>query len=344
MPAKEKWILEEAKYKDISGGFEYTILHKAGDTEYLSGTLHSALVEWEAFKDVESMAYFVALLLSSRVLVEVNLLSADIFSELEQSKLLQFTPGMLQAPTFQYTDFNDAMVIPEVRDAGKDIGHCLPVFTALRELREIPDLDKRIFMYVDFSGVLDWLRQHASGIKSVAFDCMSNAPLVMPLNDLLERVGKYQEFIKNYDGPNAISELRQISLAKHCKRKAKKDGMMTNIENTLKKLMDLAQKAVCIRDNTKGALDGKFLESIFHDKKWRKVELQDKLEMLAKIYSVSRTVKLDKMVKAVADKTDLFVKGYAKNDYVPSKELESLLMTRKCGTRANTQQDCVMYV
>lgn len=223
MPAKDKWILEEAKYKDISGGFEYTILHKAGDTEYLSGTLRSALAEWDAFKDVESMAYFVALLLSSRVLVEVNLLSAEIFPELEQSKLLQFTPGMLQAPTFQYTDFNDAMAIPEVRDAGKDIGHCLPVFTALRELREIPDLDKRIFMYVDFRGVLDWLRQHASEIKSVAFDCISNTPLVMPLNDLLERVGKYQEFIKNYDGPNAISELRQISLAKHCKRKSKKD-------------------------------------------------------------------------------------------------------------------------
>lgn len=107
---------------------------------------------------------------------------------------------------------------------------------------------------------------------------------------------------------------------------------MSNIENTLKRLMSLAQEALEIRRNTKGELDGKFLYSIFHDKKWRKVELQGKLEMLAKIYSVSRTAKLDEMVKAVADKTDLFLKGYVKNDYVPSKELESLLMTTKCGT------------
>lgn len=223
MPAKDKWILEEAKYKDISGGFEYTILHKAGDTEYLSGTLRSALAEWDAFKDVESMAYFMALLLSSRVLVEVNLLSAEIFPELQQSKLLQFTPGMLQAPTFQYTDFNDAMVVPVIRDIEANVGPCLSMFTAVSELREIPDLDKRIFVYIDFRCVLDWLRQHVSEIKSVAFDCMLNAPLVMPVNDLLEIVDRHQEFMKNYDGPNAISELRQISLTKHCKRKTKKD-------------------------------------------------------------------------------------------------------------------------
>lgn len=107
---------------------------------------------------------------------------------------------------------------------------------------------------------------------------------------------------------------------------------MTNIENTLKRLIDLAQEALEIRKNTKGELDEKFLYSIFHDKEWSKVELQYKLEMLAKIYSVSRTVKLNKMAKVVFDKTDLFVKGYAKNEYVPSKELESLLMTKKCGT------------
>ena len=222
MPTKDQWILEEAKYKDISGGFEYTILHKAGDTEYLSGTLRSALAEWCAFKDVESMAYFVTLLLSCRVLVEVNLLSAEIFPELEQSKLLQFTPRMLQTQAFQYTDFNDAMAVPEIRDIDAGVGPCLSMFTAVSELREIQDLDNRIFMYVDFRCVLDWLRQYAYEIKSVAFDCMSNAPLVMPLNDLLEIVAKHQEFIKNYDGCDAISELRQISLTKHCKRKSKK--------------------------------------------------------------------------------------------------------------------------
>lgn len=222
MSAKDKWILEEAKYKDISGDFECAILHKTGDAEYLSGTLRSAFVEWATFKDVESMAYFVALLLSSRVLVEVNLLSAEIFPELEQSKLLQFVPGMLQAPTFQYTDLNDAMAVPEVRDIEAGVGPCLSIFTALPELREIPDLDKRIFMYIDFRHVLDWLRQHASEIQSVAFDCMSHTPLVIPVNDLLEIVDKHQKVMKNYSGRNAVSELRQISLAKHSKRKSKK--------------------------------------------------------------------------------------------------------------------------
>lgn len=222
MPAKERWILEETKYKDISGDFEYVILHKVRDTEYLSGTLSSALAECGVFKDVESMTYFVALLLSSRVLVEVNLLSADIFPELEQSKILQFTPGMLQAPTFLYTDFNDAMVIPEVRNIEAGVGLCLSIFTALLELREISDLDKRIFMYVDFRHVLDWLCQHASETQSVAFDCWSNVPLVMPVNDLLEIVDRHQEFMKNYSGRDIISELRHISLAKHCKRKLKK--------------------------------------------------------------------------------------------------------------------------
>ncbi|HIS70662.1 MAG TPA: hypothetical protein IAD02_01585 [Candidatus Enterousia intestinigallinarum] len=114
--------------------------------------------------------------------------------------------------------------------------------------------------------------------------------------------------------------------------KSKKGIVMPNKENTLQRLMDFSQKALCIRDKTKGAMDGKFLESVFHDKKWREIELKAKLAMLAKIYSVARTVKLDKMAKAVFDKTDLFVKGYAQNDYVLSKELESLLMTTKCGT------------
>ena len=107
---------------------------------------------------------------------------------------------------------------------------------------------------------------------------------------------------------------------------------MPNKENTLQRLMNLAQRALCIRDKTKGAMDGKFLESIFYDKEWCEIELKAKLAMLAKIYSVARTVKLDEMVKTVADKTDLFVKGYAKNGYVPSKELESLLVTTECGT------------
>lgn len=107
---------------------------------------------------------------------------------------------------------------------------------------------------------------------------------------------------------------------------------MTNKENTLKRLMDLAQEALRIRDNTKGALDGNFLYSIFHEKKWCEVELQDKLAMLAKIYSVARTVRLAKMVKAVSDKADLFTSGYADNDFVLNKQLESLLLTKKCGT------------
>lgn len=254
MPTKDKWILEKTKYKDISGGFDYTVLHRAGDTEYLSGTLRSALVEWDAFKDVESMTYFMALLLSSRVFVEVNLLSAELLPELEQSKILQFGPGMLDNQAAPYTDFSDAMVIPEVRDARKDIGHCLPVFTAVRELRKILESDKRwyvdtygdqlvefwrkfnpdvqevpidcnhrIFMYIDFEKLVCWLRQHASEIQSVAFDCMADAPLVMPLNNLLEIVDKLQEFIKNYEGPNAISELRQISLAKHIPKSRRKN-------------------------------------------------------------------------------------------------------------------------
>lgn len=45
---------------------------------------------------------------------------------------------------------------------------------------------------------------------------------------------------------------------------------MSNKENTLQRLMDLSQKALCIRDKTKGAMDGKFLESIFHDKEWHR--------------------------------------------------------------------------
>lgn len=110
------------------------------------------------------------------------------------------------------------------------------------------------------------------------------------------------------------------------------ESVKTNTETALKRLVSLAQEALRIRDNTKGALDGKFLESIFHDKKWRKIDLRYKLEMLAKIYSVARTVDLDKMVDVVSDKEDLFVKGYAQNDYVPSGELESLLMTTECGT------------
>jgi len=128
-------------------------LHKTGNTEYLSGAFRSAFAEWTTFKDIESMASFIALLLSSRVLIEVDVLSAEIFPELEQSKILQFAPGMLDTSTFQYMAFNDAMAVPEVRDIEAGVGPCLSIFTALPELREIQDLDKRIFIYVDFRRV-----------------------------------------------------------------------------------------------------------------------------------------------------------------------------------------------
>ena len=107
------------------------------------------------------------------------------------------------------------------------------------------------------------------------------------------------------------------------------ESVKTNTETALKRLVSLAQEALRIRDNTKGALDGKFLESIFHDKKWRKIDLRYKLEMLAKIYSVARTVDLDKMVDVVAS-------GYINSEALIFNKSEDTLKTLVNGVQIQT--------
>ena len=89
---------------------------------------------------------------------------------------------------------------------------------------------------------------------------------------------------------------------------------MKDKEKTIKTLAVLSRRAGKLRATTKGAIDEKFLNSIFHDKNWESTNLKDKLEMLAKIYSVSRTVKIKKMAKKVAGKEKLFAE-YANDKY-----------------------------
>ena len=57
------YIMDENHFKDFEYEFDYCIIRKENDFDYLGGTLTSALAEFMTFKDNESLAYFLALLL-----------------------------------------------------------------------------------------------------------------------------------------------------------------------------------------------------------------------------------------------------------------------------------------
>ena len=63
--------MDENHFKDFEYDFDYCIIHKENDTDYFNGTLTSALAEFMTFKDNESLAYLLALLLKSKILIPI---------------------------------------------------------------------------------------------------------------------------------------------------------------------------------------------------------------------------------------------------------------------------------
>ena len=199
------YIMDENHFKDFEYDFDYCILHKENDIDYFNGTLTSALAEFMTFKDNESLAYFLALLSQSKILVPVYICPPGKNDE-----------NIIKLPDCKndsYLYMKNANVIPQIKATKKD-----SFFSAFLSIREINTIaHNTIFLYIDFETVYKWIKKHRKKIHIVAFDAFAkyNYAWYADIDDFIKEIELFKKFVKSYKGKNIISDLHKISLQKH---------------------------------------------------------------------------------------------------------------------------------
>lgn len=199
------YIMDENHFKDFEYEFDYCIIHKENDFNYLCGTLTSALAEFITFKDNESLAYFLALLLQSKILLPIYICPPG--------KNDEYIIKLPDCENDSYLYMKNANVIPQIKTAD-NIGF----FNAFLSVREIHTVAyNHMFLYIDFETVYKWIKKHRTEIDTIAFDPFAKYDYAWYINvdDFIKQIELFKKFIKNYKGKNIISDLHTISLQKH---------------------------------------------------------------------------------------------------------------------------------
>ena len=199
------YIMDENHFKDFEYDFDYCILHKENDIDYFNGTLTSVLAEFMTFKDNESLAYFLALLSQSKLLVPVYICPPGKNDE----KIIKLP----DCKNDSYLYMKNANVIPQIKTTKKD--SFLSVFLSIREINTIAH--NTIFLYIDFETVYKWIKKHRKKIHIVVFDAFAkyNYAWYADIDDFIKEIELFKKFVKSYKGKNIISDLHKISLQKH---------------------------------------------------------------------------------------------------------------------------------
>ncbi|MBE6460559.1 MAG: hypothetical protein E7007_01465 [Alphaproteobacteria bacterium] len=203
------YVMDENHFKDFEYEFDYCIIHKEKHTDYLCGTLSSALSEFITFKDSESLMYFLSLLVHSEMLIPVGAI---------------YPPGtndksIIKLPDCKNTDYlymKNVNVVPKITTS--DNNKFFSVFLSIREIHEIAKNDT--FLYIDFETVYKWIKKHRKEIDIIVFDAFDkyNYTWYVDTDDFIKQIDIFKKFEKNYKGKNLISDLHQISFQKHVKK------------------------------------------------------------------------------------------------------------------------------
>lgn len=199
------YIMDENHFKDFEYEFDYCIIHKEKDIDYLCGSLTSALAEFMTFKDNESLTYFLALLSQSKILIPVYLCPPGKNNEY-----------IIKSPYCKndsYLYMKNANVIPQIKTA--DNTKFLSTFLSIREIHNVAH--NHMFLYVDFETVYKWIKKHRTEIDTITFDQFAKYYHAWYINvdDFINQIELFKKFVKSYKGKNLISDLHTISLQKH---------------------------------------------------------------------------------------------------------------------------------
>ena len=202
------YMMNENHFKDFEYEFDYCIIHKENDFDYLDGTLTSALAEFITFKDNESLAYFLALLLQSKILLPIYICPPG--------KNDEYIIKLPDCKNDSCLYMKNANVIPQIKTA--DNTKFLSAFLSIREIHAIAH--NTMFLYTDFETVYKWIKKHRTEIDTIAFDPFAKYDYAWYINvdDFIKQIELFKKFIKNYKGKNIISDLHTISLQKHMRK------------------------------------------------------------------------------------------------------------------------------
>ena len=197
--------MDENHFKDFEYEFDYCIIHKENNTDYFNGTLASALTEFMTFKDNESLAYFLALLLQSKILVPVYICLPG--------KNDEYIIKLPDCKNDSHLYMKNANVIPQIKTANNT--RFFSTFLSIREIHNIAH--NHMFLYIDFETVYKWIKKHHTEIDTIAFDPFAKYDYAWYINvdDFIKQIELFKKFVKSYKGKNIISDLHTISLQKH---------------------------------------------------------------------------------------------------------------------------------
>ncbi len=230
MPRKTKsspiWICESNQYKDFKLDFPYSIIHHVGDTDYLSGGLSSTLAEWCVFNDKESFAYFMAVLMQSKVLIPVHFLPS--FGRPNTMGILHTKRGEMDA-SGEYLDIGAVDLVPVVKQADDTGQRFFAVFTSIREISQSPILTienfaphpEYTYLYIEFSRVYEWIKKHRADIDYIAFDLLGQYFTPFDTDKFIEIIDDFQRNAMAYTGKNLVHDLRIATLDKHLPKSRK---------------------------------------------------------------------------------------------------------------------------
>lgn len=200
-----EYILDENHFKDFEYEFDYCIIHQENDTGYFNGTVASALGEYNVFKDDESLTYFIAMLVQSKILIAV-----DICPPGPDSKRIMKLPDC-KNDSFLY--MKNVNIVPQIKTADKT-----RIFSGFLSIREIHSAaTNHMFLYIDFETVFKWIKKHRTDIDMIAFDIFSKHKYsyYISCDDFIKQINQIKKLAKSYTGKNYVHDLYEICLRKH---------------------------------------------------------------------------------------------------------------------------------
>lgn len=208
--ASNQWVLSHKNFKDWQLDFTYSVIHNPRDTSYLSGGLSSALHEYRVFQDNESWLYFLAVLLSGKVLIPIDVIY-DVSEDPTNMKVgdiitttdCRFEPQLLKSP-----DTDNKKVV-------------FPIFTSVRHLAKPISSEMQTFLYLPFDDVLTWLQQDDNEITHIGLDLDESMWVIPNIREFMIEIIKMQMMGAEYGVDNIRSAARQAALQKHMPHKKK---------------------------------------------------------------------------------------------------------------------------
>lgn len=226
------WVVDREQYRDFELDFQYRIIHRLHETDYMTGGLSSVLMEWSVFRDDESFVYFIAVLMQSKVLIPVHFLPS--YGRPRAMTILHTKRGELDARE-KYADIGAIDMVPVTKRVDETGCEFLAIFTSIREIAKTPlfpeaphplvmQQPQYTYLYIEFSCVYEWLKKHKSSVDDVIFDLLSKdyKQVGMTVDAFVETIDRFQTAAQEYTGKNLLHDLMMASLAKHVPKSRRK--------------------------------------------------------------------------------------------------------------------------